>query len=618
MNNNNTTKNEYSELNIDKRMLPLFSTPLLLKKLNDQKRNKYNLDNLNPQKKLTYKVISLNEILEIYLKGINLYKLNLNNYLLKENKLDLILNTNTKDENYKLNFSLNKFLYCLKRYSCAYNLNSLLYKIRLFLPGRLLKGQPNIKYKYRTTYLKKLQLLIYKENYILENNNSRREINKLIEKGKEFEKDLDYLINQSKNQIMRLISTNKIENANKSIINLQDLSFYQEKKSNDKVSTTQKEKLNLYKESNKKLISLNTENTELRGKMGILIDKKIMLEKIMTLIKKRNKNKVEDLMVSANKIKNLDINKDTISIDSNPVSVIYLNNNTTTEKKPIINQYLKSMSNYNMQSKGIFIYYSNIVSFNFNSETNKLIKNIYSLLASSFKSMYCLISKPVFVITPDKIIIQLFYYLFIPNLLKFKKIHKAVEQGYNNRNKLKKRKIEIKKQYRKFRKIKIKVRIRLRQLSNITLSKVYQSRIKKLCGILSSLFNKPVELDLIRLHYPYNDSNILVNLLGIMINKIKLRIILRKLFEKAVIKNLKKITGKTKVNIIPAFLSGISIRVAGRLLTHRVIPRQTLKITRRGASARGKINYSDVARYTNKNKRGAFSITVSSGQNFFN
>ena len=91
-NNNNTTKNEYSDLNIGKKMLPLFSTPVLLKKLNDQKRNKYNLDNLNPQKKLTYKVISLNEILEIYLKGINLYKSNLNNYLLRENKLDLILN----------------------------------------------------------------------------------------------------------------------------------------------------------------------------------------------------------------------------------------------------------------------------------------------------------------------------------------------------------------------------------------------------------------------------------------------------------------------------------------------------------------------------------------------
>ena len=34
--------------------------------------------------------------------------------------------------------------------------------------------------------------------------------------------------------------------------------------------------------------------------------------------------------------------------------------------------------------------------------------------------MACLISKPIFLITPKKIIIQLFYYLLIPNLFKFK------------------------------------------------------------------------------------------------------------------------------------------------------------------------------------------------------
>ena len=34
--------------------------------------------------------------------------------------------------------------------------------------------------------------------------------------------------------------------------------------------------------------------------------------------------------------------------------------------------------------------------------------------------MYSLISKPVFVITPDKIIIQLFYYLCLPKFLKNK------------------------------------------------------------------------------------------------------------------------------------------------------------------------------------------------------
>ena len=52
-------------------------------------------------------------------------------------------------------------------------------------------------------------------------------------------------------------------------------------------------------------------------------------------------------------------------------------------------------------------------------------------------------------------------------------------------------------------------------------------------------------------------------------------------------------------------------------MKYKVIPRKTVKIIRRGSSSVGKINYSDISRYTNKNKRGAFSITVKSGQNFF-
>ena len=100
-----------------------------------------------------------------------------------------------------------------------------------------------------------------------------------------------------------------------------------------------------------------------------------------------------------------------------------------------------------------------------------------------------------------------------------------------------------------------------------------------------------------------------------MINKIKLRMIIRRLFEKAVIKNLNKLNNKN--NNIPSFLSGISIKIAGRLLTQKMIPRQTINITRRGSLSKGKINFLDTARFTNKNKRGCFSITISSGQNYF-
>ncbi|EPQ49801.1 hypothetical protein GLOTRDRAFT_9018, partial [Gloeophyllum trabeum ATCC 11539] len=123
--------------------------------------------------------------------------------------------------------------------------------------------------------------------------------------------------------------------------------------------------------------------------------------------------------------------------------------------------------------------------------------------------------------------------------------------------------------------------------------------------ILSRIFNKPVELELIRLYRPYFDSNILVNTIGLISNKIKFRKILKKLFRKATIRNNKKTN-----NLLPSFLSGIQIRVAGRLLTNRVIPRMTVKNYQKGRLARSKATLVDTSRFTRKNKRGTFSITV--------
>jgi len=51
---------------------------------------------------------------------------------------------------------------------------------------------------------------------------------------------------------------------------------------------------------------------------------------------------------------------------------------------------------------------------------NRLIKNSYKLLFYFFKSIYCLISKPVFIFTPDKVVIQLQYFLNIPKFKVFK------------------------------------------------------------------------------------------------------------------------------------------------------------------------------------------------------
>jgi hypothetical protein len=596
MKNSNTNINENA--NINKRILPIFLNPVIKKIINDKKRSKYNLNILNYQSKLSSsalqsdsysstlnKIITENKIIELFLKGINVYNNNLNDFILKWNNLELILYLKN-DDFYKSNLRLSNLLYCIKRFFPIFKIRSLLHKVELFLPKNLLKPNPNTRFSYRFKYIAKFYKypkILSKDNIIdnIMHWNMLIDLKRLLQICQAEINNLDYLIYKKK-IIIQKIKEDKL-------INLQ-------KQTGNTISSSALT-------NNNNLPSINAILDYKKDKISLNSDIRTDLSQI-----KLNQIKIKQTIKSIIRNNKFNCKTDPISVNSNPVTVLYNNLN----KNPIINQYLKSMSIYNMKNKGIFIIYSNIIGYNFNTETNKLIKNIYNLLAATFKSMYCLISKPVFVITPDKIIIQLFYYLFIPNILKFKKIHKL---GYKHRNKFRSNN-KTKRLYRKYRQINNKVRIKLRKLSNISLTKIYSDKFKILCDILSRLFKKPVELNLIRLHYPYNDSNILVNLLGIMINKIKVRIIIRKLFRKAVIKNIKKITRKRKINIIPAFLSGLTIRIAGRLLTHRVIPRQTVKITRRGASAKGKINFSDVARITKKNKRGAFSITVSSGQNY--
>jgi hypothetical protein len=97
-----------------------------------------------------------------------------------------------------------------------------------------------------------------------------------------------------------------------------------------------------------------------------------------------------------------------------------------------------------------------------------------------------------------------------------------------------------------------------------------------------------------------------------MVNKIKLRRILRRFFNNAKIFNPTKMI-TNKISKIPSFLSGVKIKIAGRLLTQRVIPRKTVKTISKGSLARGKLIFLEKGRFTNKNKRGAFSITVTTG-----
>ena len=78
---NNIKKPLNSLIEIDKKILPFFSSPIILKRISDQKKN-IDLNKLNPQKKLIYKIIKLNEKLVKFSASMKKYNLDLDSFFL--------------------------------------------------------------------------------------------------------------------------------------------------------------------------------------------------------------------------------------------------------------------------------------------------------------------------------------------------------------------------------------------------------------------------------------------------------------------------------------------------------------------------------------------------------
>jgi len=62
---------------------------------------------------------------------------------------------------------------------------------------------------------------------------------------------------------------------------------------------------------------------------------------------------------------------------------------------------------------------------------------------------------------------------------------------------------------------------------------------------------------------------------------------------------------------IPAsHITGVKIKLSGRLTTQRSSPRQTVQAGRIGSSAKGAYSTVDYSQHTDKNKLGAFTMKV--------
>ena len=723
---------------------------------NNYNNNYNNNNNNNLLYSLKFKLFKLNKVigfLNNFFKNVNKQINTINNNNNNNFKLDLNIKNNNilKNDNFNSENLIEKNKSSLKEYNSNFNneLNN------LFLNSYINQWLEN----YLTITKNNLDVIFTKENVI----------------------KIDQTLDKIKNS---LISNNN----NNKIINRISNPVYMFKNNNQINNNLNINTIN----NNNNLIYLNNSNFKFNNQSQYLLNLPVLFANKNISLKKNNLN---------------------------------LNN-----KHIFINQFLKNMSIYNIDIQGTFIHFNKFIAYNFNHNSNKLVKDIYDILFFAFKSMSCLISKPVFSFKNDKIIIHLFYYLISPTFLKYHRpvfiinksnkifsttnnkttnlnknnINKYIIKNNNNNNKkfyilnilhfyknriyqinkihnhilkfnilnknsyllnnliincnrdlnlinnlinnkeynkesikfnelklkliynffinfkrlnaiifiinklisfyklrllitLKYKKVLLKhnkiirnnkeyinildknniknminkrnkkfvnlKQFKgkwfKFKKIqklfffkkKKKIRNYYEKLASMPLTQIYPEKFDALCFILSKFFNKPVELNLIRVHYPYSNSNILVNFFALFMNNVKINRFVRKLFKFTIFKNIfknkfnqinkfknkknkfNKFNNNNKINnfnnltqnnnnnnstIIPAFLSGFKIKIGGRLLKQSIKVRKTVAIHKKGIYAKGKVNFIDFARFTGKNKRGIFSISIDSSQTFFN
>ena len=333
---------------------------------------------------------------------------------------------------------------------------------------------------------------------------------------------------------------------------------------------------NQYKKIDLLSLKLNNYKTPTLKRKSIDLSPVLEISKYNQQLQKDN-NKKEEIILNSKQTKSEEINL--ITKKSRYYEQIdmlnYIPNKMEMEMEmkdsnlqTVTQNYLKSFTTLDIplaQNQNIL--------YEFNSKTlnSKILnENVYKILEYSFFEMDSIISKPYFLITPENVIINLFY--FIP-----------------------------------------KFNIKDRNFLDFNMDK-----LQGLSDKLSRYFKKPVKFDLTQLYSVSHNSQILINILG------KLGLSRRNSFTRIIGRFLKNQSSKmmfrgnlNKFSRYATILTGVNIKLGGRLRKGKIVPRRTVKKIQYGSLARSKSNYITTARLTQKNKRGAFSFTVSIGHKIF-
>jgi ribosomal protein S3 len=194
--------------------------------------------------------------------------------------------------------------------------------------------------------------------------------------------------------------------------------------------------------------------------------------------------------------------------------------------------------------------------FNKTNRTNimSMQRQALSIIKSFFAKYQSLVGKPVISVSPDKVIVQLFYY--------------APTEILTN------------------------------------------ASIAALGDALTRCFGRTVELRLVRINHSALDSSIFAQYLTANGGKYSFNRILDMLKGSLPTVVSEGSVDENSDTPTSAHITGVKIKLSGRLTTQRSGPRQTVQAGRLGSSAKGQFGTVDYSQHTAKNKLGAFTMKV--------
>jgi hypothetical protein len=116
-------------------------------------------------------------------------------------------------------------------------------------------------------------------------------------------------------------------------------------------------------------------------------------------------------------------------------------------------------------------------------------------------------------------------------------------------------------------------------------------------------------LRLVRLNHSVLDSSIFAKYLALNTNKYSSYRLFNKINSRLPFISSEDSVSKNSSATV-SHITGVEIRLAGRLTTQRSAPRKTVRTIRLGSSAKGIYGTDDYSQYTSKNKLGAFTMKV--------